>query len=96
MNDAINGDFYDVFFLFWFCRRLLVPKELLLSWKDPPPCYNSILIGNLYFQDLMMTEIESHFHTAVRVDRRIFCILVKLCAGAQATKFCLLIMSFLQ
>ncbi len=53
------------------------------------PCYNSMLIGHLNFQDLMMMEIESHFHTAVRVDRSAFCMLVKLFAGAQAAKFCI-------
>ncbi len=34
-------------------------KELLFTRKEPVACYDSILIGNLYFQEVMNTENES-------------------------------------
>jgi hypothetical protein len=37
---------------------------LVLERKAPIPCYNSILTGDLYFQELMATENEAHFHSA--------------------------------
>ncbi len=81
MNDATVDDFDDLSFWFSFHQRLLMAKEVLFSRKEPVACYDSILTGDLYFQELMNTENESHFHSAVRMDRTTFCRLVKLCAG---------------
>jgi hypothetical protein len=59
MNDATVDDFDYFSFWFSFCQRLLVAKELLFTRKEPVACYDSILIGNLYFQEVMNTENES-------------------------------------
>lgn len=35
---------------------------------DPVPCHNSILSGNLYYQELMNTNSEPRFRNANRMD----------------------------
>jgi hypothetical protein len=79
MNDAAVDNFDDLFFWFSFYQRLLIAKELLFSRKEPVACHDSILTGDLYFQELMNTE--NHFCFTGQMDRTTFCRLVKLCTG---------------
>jgi hypothetical protein len=64
MNDSMEDDF-DGHKWFSFCQRLLVAKELLFSRNDPEACHNSIITGDIYFQELINTENGFHFSSAV-------------------------------
>ena len=65
MNDAAVDSLDDLSFWFSFRQRLLMAKELLFSRKEPVACYDSILTGDLYFQELMNTENKSCFCSTV-------------------------------
>ncbi len=55
---------------------------LVLERKAPIPCYNSILTGDLYFQELMATENEAHFHSAAaKMEKKSFVRLFQLVSG---------------
>ena len=58
INATVNK-FDGLSFWFLFCQRLLVAKELLFSRKEPVACHDSILTGDLYFQELMNTDSVS-------------------------------------